>query len=128
MTTKLSSCWVHCIGLGRKNFQAIMSQMHCLINLLILKANSCQSCSAISPLVHSLCSRSVIPMQLNSLSFCNDLLIVICNAAIWVGAPMNYTYTRNIAGFQSFCSKINEKEGMWEAEPGYCKHSFICTF
>lgn len=61
-------------------------------------------------------------MQLNSLSFCNDLLIVICNAAIWVGAPMNYTYTKDIAGFQSFYSKINERKRLWETESGYCKH------
>lgn len=85
-----------------------MSQMHCLINLLILKANSCQSCGAISPLVHSLYSRSVIPTQLNSLSFCNDLLIVICNAAICVGASANCTYTKDIAGFQSFCSRLRK--------------------
>lgn len=42
-----------------------------------------------------------------------------------VGAPTNYTYTKDIARFQSFYSKINEREELWETEPGYCKHIFL---
>lgn len=37
-----------------------------------------------------------------------------------VGAPMKCTYSKDIARFQNFYSKINERERLWQAEPGYC--------
>lgn len=42
-----------------------------------------------------------------------------------VGAPMKCICSKDLVGFQNFYSKINEREKLWQTEPGDCNHVLL---